>query len=45
MFNKKIDFMIARIRSAKKATQKTTGSYKYDDCYDECIEIVKKYRI
>jgi len=33
--------VIQRINDLKVQTQKETGSFKYDFCYDECIEILR----
>lgn len=35
------DDIIQRINDLKVQTQKETGSFKYDFCYDECIEILR----
>ena len=37
-FKGKIIFQIEKI---KLGVQKQTGSFKYDDCYDDCIEVIK----
>lgn len=31
-----------RIEKLKELTQEQTGAYKYDACYDECLEIIDK---
>lgn len=33
--------IIEQIKKNKEATQKETGSFKYDFCYDEIINIIK----
>ena len=34
--------IIKAIEESKEITRKETGAFKYDECYDECIKIVKK---
>lgn len=34
--------LIKRIEALKEATQKETGSFKYDVCYDECIALLNQ---
>jgi len=34
---------IRKIEKAKEAVRKQTGSFKYDECYDDCIKIIKNY--
>jgi len=36
--------LIEKIEEAKEATQKETGSFKYDFAYEECISIIKNER-
>jgi hypothetical protein len=36
--------MKAGIKRIKVATQKQTGSFKYDVCYDECLQVIEKYK-
>ena len=36
-----IDDTIKRLEELKRNTRVATGSFKYDWCYDECIDIVK----
>lgn len=33
--------LIKRIEEIKESVQKQTGSFKYDDCYDEIIAIIR----
>lgn len=35
------DKIIIRIERLKDTVERETGSFKYSDCYDDCIEIVK----
>jgi hypothetical protein len=30
------------ILKVKEAVRRQTGSFKYDDCYDDCIKIISK---
>lgn len=32
---------INKIEKIKDIIRKQTGSYKYDDCYDDCIRVLK----
>lgn len=34
--------LIERVESIKEATREQTGSFKYDVCYDEVLELLKK---
>ena len=34
--------IIKAIKEVKDAVRKQTGAFKYDDCYEDCIKIVKK---
>ena len=36
--------IIDAIEELKEEVRKETGSFKYDDCYDDCIKIVKNTR-
>lgn len=36
--------IIDAITEAKEATRKQTGAFKYDSCYDDCIEILNKLK-
>lgn len=33
--------LTTKVESLKEQTQKDTGSFKYDDCYDEVLELLK----
>lgn len=33
--------IIDKIETIKEKVSSQTGSYKYDDCYDDCIKVVK----
>lgn len=33
--------LIKRIEKIKEAVRTQTGSFKYDSCYDDCINIIK----
>lgn len=39
------DVLIKRIEAIKEKTQEYTGSFKYDVCYDECIEVINKHYV
>lgn len=34
--------LIKEIEKVKEAVQTQTGSFKYDSCYDDIIELIKK---
>lgn len=34
----------SEITSVKEAVQQQTGSFKYDDCYDDCLRIIIKHK-
>ena len=42
--NKQKEDIIKKITEVKEAIQRT-GTFKYDDCYDDCIKIVEKINI
>jgi hypothetical protein len=35
--------IMIRIKSVKNVVRKQTGSFKYDSCYDDCLDIVNEY--
>ena len=39
-----LDSEIKEIEKAKQEVHKQTGSYKYDDQYDDCINIINSYK-
>jgi hypothetical protein len=40
---KRIEEIVIEIEKAKDKTRKETGAFKYDFCYDECIDIINQY--
>lgn len=36
--------IIKAIEELKDTTRKQTGAFKYDFCYDDCIEIINKLK-
>jgi len=39
-----LDNIIKDINKIKEETQTQTGSFKYDVCYEECVEVIEKYK-
>lgn len=37
--------LIKRIEEIKESVQKQTGSFKYDDCYDDILTIIRDKKI
>lgn len=35
---------LLKIKKVKEAVRKQTGSFKYDDCYDDCIKIINNIK-
>lgn len=45
LLNTVLNKILNDIKKAKEFTNEQTGSFKYDETYDECIEIVERYRV
>ena len=40
----KLEAVEGDVKKVKQLVQKETGSFKYDDCYDDCIKIINKHK-
>jgi len=40
--NKELEGIKRDIEQIKEAVQSSTGSFKYDDCYDDCVRVIDK---
>ena len=36
--------LVDKIEEVKEAVREHTGAFKYDDCYDDIIKIINKYK-
>ena len=43
--NEKLEQIEKEINSLQIETQKQTGSFKYDECYEECLQVINKYKV